>query len=87
MKHSTGLSRGNDDFGQEFTTTFGRNLFIEELLYTFVIGLARISILAFYWRIFGASIRFPCYVLGAITICWMIANVGRLVPFQSCFAE
>ena len=80
--HSAGLQQG---FGQYYgwvQEDYGKALFIEELFYFVVIGLAKFSILAFYWRLFGASIHIPCYLLGAITICWEIATVGRLISSE-----
>ena len=60
-----------------FLIIFAKNLFTEEILYFVVIGLVKLSILSFYWRLFRNSIRIPCYILGAITACWEIAAVSR----------
>ncbi|CAD6588420.1 MAG: hypothetical protein ASARMPREDX12_003322 [Alectoria sarmentosa] len=63
------------DFGQPnelLGEEFGKNSFAEDFLYFLIIGLVKISILAFYWRLFRVSIRIPCYILGAITTCWEI---------------
>lgn len=78
-KHSIGLHQGFGHLGEEFTTTNLYYFLAEEYLYFIIIGLAKFSILAFYWRLFRASIRIPCYVLGTITTCWEIAVVGRLL--------
>ena len=58
---------------------FGKNIFTEGILYFLVIGLGKLSMLAFYWRLFRDSIRIPCYVLGTLILCWQIAVVGRLL--------
>ncbi|CAD6578263.1 MAG: hypothetical protein ASARMPRED_008661 [Alectoria sarmentosa] len=58
-------------FGEDYL----KAIFLEQVLYIIVIGLVKYSILAFYWRLFGASIRIPCYILGAITTCWGIATI------------
>ena len=57
----------------------GRNIFTEEILYFLVVGLGKLSMLAFYWRLFRDSIRIPCYILGILISCWQIAVVGRLL--------
>ena len=62
------------DFAQ-----FGKNIFTDSILYLLVIGLVKLSMLAFYWRLFRDSIRIPCYILGALILCWQIAAVGRLL--------
>lgn len=58
---------------KDYLTTFGKNFFTGEILYFLTIGVVKCSILAFYWRLFRASIRVPCCILGAVTICWEIA--------------
>lgn len=67
--------QGFGNLGEEITTTYVIHFFTEELLFFIIIGLAKFSILAFYWRLFTAPIRIPCYILGAITICWEIAVI------------
>lgn len=44
--------------------------------------MVKFSILAFYSRLFAASIRIPCYVLAGITACWGIAVI--LVTVFQC---
>lgn len=82
-KHTIGLHQG---FGHHFEilpkdylTTFGKNFFTGEILYFLTIGVVKCSILAFYWRLFRASIRVPCCILGAVTICWEIAVVSAFI--------
>ena len=60
-------------------TLFSKNLYIEGILYYLAIGLCKISMLAFYWRLFRDSIRIQCYILGTLILCWLIAVVGRLL--------
>ena len=78
-KHRIGLQQGFGQPSELLGDGFGRNTFAEDILYFMVIGLVKISILAFYWRLFGASIRIPCYILGAITACWEVAVVRGLI--------
>ena len=58
---------------------FGKNIFTEGILYFLVIGLVKLSMLAFYWRLFRDSIRIPCYILGTLILGWQIAVVGQLL--------
>lgn len=44
--------------------------------------MVKFSILAFYSRLFAASIRVPCYILAGITACWGIAVI--LVTVFQC---
>ena len=74
-----GFGHHYQDLPADSLTTFAKNIFTEEILYFIVIGLVKLSILLFYWRLFRNSIRIPCYILGAITACWEIAVVGRLL--------
>ena len=57
-------------------TIFFKNLFTSEILYASLICTVKFSILAFYSRLFAASIRVPCYVLAGITAGWGIALVS-----------
>ena len=62
----------------DYAINFGKNLYSEQVLYFAVIGLVKISMLAFYWRLFSSSkpIRISCRILGAIVACWEIAAVS-----------
>ncbi|KAL9601751.1 MAG: hypothetical protein Q9179_002774 [Wetmoreana sp. 5 TL-2023] len=52
------------------------NLFIEELFYSTGTAFMKLSLLAFYWRIFNvASIRRPIKILVAAVIAWLFARV------------
>lgn len=83
MEHATGFHQGFGQhfevLGEDYATNFLRELFTQEILYTLVICLVKLSILAFYWRLFVASIRIPCYILGGITISWAIATITACV--------
>ena len=81
-KHSIALHQG---FGEHYEVrsdnyaiTFRKALYAEEILYCAVIGLVKLSILAFYWRLFKphTSTQISCYILGTIVLCWEIAVVG-----------
>ena len=48
-----------------------KGLFMVQLLHTFELLLVKLSILAFYWRIFKVS----RYVLGSITVGWVIGQI------------
>ena len=64
--------------GPDFFTVFFKHLFIGEILYTLVLCLVKYSILAFYWRLFGSSIRIPMYVFGSIVSAWGVAVVSLI---------
>ena len=85
--HSLGFQQVFAHYHGSFGEDYLKAIFLEQVLYIIVIGLVKYSILAFYWRLFGASIRIPCYILGAITTCWGIATVGRLISSKCCFAD
>ncbi|KAL6721256.1 hypothetical protein ACLMJK_000358 [Lecanora helva] len=82
----TGIAQGYGQhyyvLGPDFVTNFFKNLFTGEILYALVICMAKFSILAFYWRLFSASVRIPCFILGTITVCWTIAVI--LVTVFQC---
>lgn len=67
-----------------FATTFFKNLFVGEILYTLIIVLVKYCILSFYWRIFAAAhlIRIPIFTLTGITTAWGIATI--LVSIFQC---
>ena len=58
-----------------FLTHFFKCLFVGEILYLTVICLVKYSILAFYWRLFGKSIRVPVQILAGVTTLWGLAVV------------
>lgn len=61
------------------------NLWVEELFYSTATVFMKLSILAFYWRIFNvASIRWPIRVLAACVISWLVARVGCICD-PECF--
>ena len=59
--------------------SFALGGFIEAVCWTFIIWTVKISILAFYWRLFSAnrrSIRLIIWILAAVVMAWGIAVVG-----------
>ena len=82
IKHSIALHQGFGEhyevLSDSYAITIGKALFAEEILYCAVIGLVKLSILTFYWRLFNphTSTQISCYILGTIVICWEIAVVG-----------
>lgn len=65
-----------------FLADFFKNLFAGEILYTLLIVTVKFSILAFYWRLFGRSVKIPVWILGGITAAWGIAVI--LVSVFQC---
>ena len=55
---------------------FLRVLFIAQLFYTFCIVLNKLTVLAFYWRLFSVKSRAPLLAVGAIVVSWCIGIVG-----------
>lgn len=52
------------------------NVLIGDLLYSFAIAFAKLSILAFYWRIFNVpSIQLPIRIMVCVVISWLITRV------------
>jgi len=65
-------------------TLFLKTYLPAAVCYATTISMTKLSILAFYWRIFNSqkSIRLPIYVLTLVVICWNIAVV-RPWPLHS----
>ena len=82
IKHSIALHQGFGEhyevLSDNYAITFGKLLFAEQILYFAVIGLVKLSMLAFCWRLFKqhASTQISCYILGITVLCWEIAVVG-----------
>ena len=56
------------------------DLWVDEWLYTFSIGLSKFVILGLYWRMFGLSIiRQPIRILFGLSFCWIVMRVGQSV--------
>lgn len=54
-----------------------------ELFYAFSLACAKLSILAFYWRMFKSSnLKTPIYVLTACAIIWLILRVSQVKMLQ-----
>jgi hypothetical protein len=54
----------------------GRHVFIANILYTLCITSIKLSILAFYWRLFSVKGRTTIYIVTAMVIAWGIAIVS-----------
>ncbi|KAI4656049.1 hypothetical protein J4E93_000765 [Alternaria ventricosa] len=52
---------------------FLRNIYIGQILYTLSITSIKLSVLAFYWRLFEIKSRITIYVVTAASIAWCIA--------------
>ncbi|CAH0000743.1 unnamed protein product, partial [Clonostachys byssicola] len=58
-------------------------LFVAEVTYTYSSPLIKISVLAFYWRIFPtAGMKLGCKIIGAMCIAWCVAVT--IVDFIQC---
>jgi hypothetical protein len=55
---------------------FLRNIYIGQILYTLSITTIKLSVLAFYWRLFEIKSRKFIYVVTAASIAWCIAIVS-----------
>ena len=70
--------------GPDYLENSFKALWTGELLYTFILCLAKYSILAFYWRIFASAIKIPVCIVAGFVTAWGISVVGVLsLPFQS----
>ncbi|KAG9191440.1 hypothetical protein G6011_09528 [Alternaria panax] len=63
-------------------------LFMAEFLYAWSLGMSKLAILCFYWRLFSVSnIRPGIYILGACTIIWLtirtFMTIFHCVPTQA----
>ncbi|CAN9166963.1 unnamed protein product [Alternaria sp. RS040] len=63
-------------------------LFMAEFLYAWSLGMSKLAILCFYWRLFSVSnIRPGIYILGACTIIWLtirtFMTIFHCVPVQA----
>lgn len=62
---------------------FLRNIYIGQILYTLSITTIKLSVLAFYWRLFEIKSRKFIYVVTAASIAWCIAIVSRTYASES----
>jgi hypothetical protein len=74
-----GLGKHIDDVKisiSEITYHYFLDLWIDEWMYTFAVGLSKFVILGFYWRVFSISIiRQPIRILFACSVAWIITRV------------
>jgi hypothetical protein len=62
---------------------FFKSVFIGQILYTFSITTIKLSVLAFYWRLFEIKARTTIYIVTAMSISWCIAIVRPPPPISS----
>lgn len=55
---------------------FLQNIYVGQILYTLSITSIKLSVLAFYWRLFEIKARFTIMVVTACSIAWCIAIVS-----------
>ncbi|CAJ2502527.1 Uu.00g099210.m01.CDS01 [Anthostomella pinea] len=73
----------------EATKVWAIGLFIAEITYTLSLVFVKYSILAFYWRVFGAqrSIRIPIWVLAGMVLAWgasvILVSIFQCLPVQA----
>jgi hypothetical protein len=86
LKYGLGLRL--EDIGityEEASFDYFRMLWIDSWFYTLAIGLSKLAVLAFYWRIFGHStIKLHIQILFGCVIAWLLARV-RLSVFHHQF--
>ena len=56
---------------------FLQNIYVGQILYTLSITSIKLSVLAFYWRLFEIKARFTIIVVTACSVAWCIAIVSR----------
>jgi hypothetical protein len=61
---------------------FLKSVFIGQILYTFSITTIKLSVLAFYWRLFEIKARVTIYIVTAMSIAWCTAIVCHLPTSQ-----
>ncbi|CAD6563631.1 MAG: hypothetical protein ASARMPRED_000099 [Alectoria sarmentosa] len=79
LRLSQGFGRHYEVLRGDSETEFFKLDFAAWILYALVICLVKFSILTFYQRLFAASIRLPCYILGIITTCWGVATIAVII--------
>jgi hypothetical protein len=63
---------------------FLKSVFIGQILYTFSITTIKLSVLAFYWRLFEIKARVTIYIVTAMSISWCTAIVRPHLLPQKC---
>lgn len=70
-------------YAVSLTNVESQCLFIAEVAYTYSSPLVKLSVLAFYWRIFPTSgMKLGCKIIGAMCIAWCIAV--SILDFVQC---
>ena len=57
---------------------FLKNIYVGQILYTLSITAIKLSVLAFYWRLFEIKARLTIYVVTGASIAWCTAIVSSL---------
>jgi hypothetical protein len=52
---------------------FLRWIFVQQMVYTISITLNKLTILAFYWRLFSVKVRWPIYIMTFVAVGWLIS--------------
>ena len=81
-----GLGRHYEVIAQEDLRAFGQTYLAGSVVFTGTLALAKYSILALYWRIFGhvGSIRLPIYGLLGLVMGWFVFTVRLMWPLPVC---
>jgi hypothetical protein len=61
---------------------FLKSVFIGQILYTFSITTIKLSVLAFYWRLFEIKARTTIYIVTAMSLSWCLAIVRLSFPIS-----
>lgn len=63
---------------------FLKNIYVGNILYTLCITSVKLSVLAFYWRLFEIKARITIYIVTAAAIAWCTAIVSHAFPHSRC---
>lgn len=61
---------------------FLKNIYVGNILYTLSITAIKLSVLAFYWRLFEIKARITIYIVTAAAIIWCISIVSLSFPYH-----
>jgi MFS superfamily sulfate permease-like transporter len=65
-----------NEVGIPAVATFVKAFLPAQLFYTVSIGLTKLSILAFYWRLFAVAGRWPIVGVGIVVFSWVVIIVS-----------
>lgn len=63
---------------------FLKNIYIGNILYTLTITSIKLSVLAFYWRLFEIKARFTIIIVTCCSIAWCISIVSLYTIIEHC---